>query len=425
VGTLVAGIPFQKRRWDVFVSYAHADFSRVDPIVRLLRKTARLNVWFDVHGGNASEGSAALLSEAIGNSRAAIFFLSNLWKSRKWCDNELEWSFDQQGENGEFSVIAAKLENHDPPAQLKKGEILDFEQITPDAVASLLRSLGGRAPQRVDNGSDVYLSAPWSKRTQLTDRALEALKQPELGWRLVGDSPSHQRFGEKRVEAIVRTTRGMVVVLPYNPLEQKANFTSEFILNEANDAIAAKKPLLLLYEHGVLIPDAIANYAFRSVELDTTANNDALQNALHAFSEKLAQQSRDNTDTFIFYAGSLRDRYEELQLVIERASNMPFERGEGLEGANAPMEIIALIKKAALVIADVSDDRRNTMVEVGAAMALDKELRLLVRNTSPGTLPKKAFMLEGREVFGFDSLEEHLCLCYNFARQYRRKVYFG
>jgi hypothetical protein len=186
-----------------------------------------------------------------------------------------------------------------------------------------------------------------------------------------------------------------------------------------------KKPLLLLYEQGVQIPEEIANYAFRSVELDTSANNDALRNALYAFDEKLTQQTGDNTGAFIFYAGSLKDRYEDLQLVIERASNMPFERGEGLKGANAPMEIIAMIGKAALVIADVTDDRRNTMVEVGAAMALDKELRLLVRNTSPGTLPKKAFMLEGREVFGFDSLEEHLCLCYNFARQYRRSVYFA
>jgi hypothetical protein len=34
-------------------------------------------------------------------------------------------------------------------------------------------------------------------------------------------------------------------------------------------------------------------------------------------------------------------------------------------------------------------------------------------------------MLEGREVFGYDSPEEHLSLCYNFARQYRRKVYFA
>jgi hypothetical protein len=419
----VAGIPFQKRRWDVFVSYAHADFPRVDPIVRLLRKMAKLNVWFDAYGGNASEGSSDLLSKAIGDSRAAIFFLSDLWKSRKWCKNELEWSFAQQSENDEFSVIAARLEKHDPPDQLKTGEILDFEQITPQAVAGLLGSLGGRAPRRVDNDYDIYLSAPWSKRTPVTARALEALRQPDLGWRLVGDSPSHQRFGAKRIEAIVRTTRGMVVVLPYDPSQQAHNYTSPFILDEARDAVAADKPLLLLYERGVLIPEAIADYAFRSVELDASPNSDVLQSALLAFDEKLMQQPRDNTGAFIFYAGSLKDRSEGLKRVVERASNMPFEMGEGLSGVNAPMEIIASIGKAALVIADVSDDRRNTMIEVGAAMALDKELRLLVRNSPPGALPKKAFMLEGREVFGYDNAEEHLSLCYNFARQYRRKVY--
>lgn len=421
----MAGIPFQKRRWDVFVSYAHDDFPRVDPIVRLLSGMAKLNVWFDARGGNASEGSADLLSKAIGDSRAAIFFLSEVWKSRTWCKKELEWSFAQQSENEEFSVIAAKLEKHDPLDQLKASEILDFEEVTPQAVATLLRSLGGRAPRRVDNDYDVYLSAPWSKRTQVTARALEALKQPDLGWQLVGDSPSHQRFGPKRVEAIVRTTRGMVAVLPYDPSQQQHNYTSKFILDEANDAVAADKPLLLLYEQGVLIPDQIADYAFRVVELNINATSDALQSALHAFDEILEQQPRDNSGAFIFYAGSLKDRSDNLKIVVERASNMPFERGEGLSGANAPIEIIASIKKAALVIADVSCDRRNTMIEVGAAMALDKELRLLVKNDPPGSTPKKAFMLEGREVLGYDNPEEHLALCYNFARQYRRKVYFA
>ena len=38
-------------------------------------------------------------------------------------------------------------------------------------------------------------------------------------------------------------------------------------------------------------------------------------------------------------------------------------------------------------MADVSCDRRNTMIEVGAAVALDKELRLLVKNDPPGSTP--------------------------------------
>lgn len=421
----MAGIPFQKRSYDVFVSYAHADFSRVDPIVRLLSRMANVKVWFDDRSGNASEGSSDLLSKAIGDSRAAIFFLSELWKKRPWCKKELEWSFAQQSENDEFSVIAAKLEQHDPLDQLKTGEILDFEKVTPQAIATLLRSLGGRAPRRVDNDYDVYLSAPWSRRTPVTARALEALKQPDLGWRLVGNSPSHQRFGVKRVEAIVRTTRGMVVVLPYDPSQQDHNYTSQFMLGEAKDAVAINKPLLLLYEQGVQIPEEIANYAFRAVQLSVNADSDALQSVLQAFDEKLEQQPRDNSGAFIFYAGSLKNKSDDLKTVVERGSNMPFERGEGLSGMNAPREIVSRIEKAALVIADLSGDRRNTMIEVGAAIALDKELRLLVKNDPPGTAPKKAFMLEGREVFGYDSPEEHLSLCYNFARQYRRKVYFA
>ena len=424
----MAGIPFQKRRWDVFVSYAHDDFPRVDPIVRLLSKMAKLNVWFDARGGNASEGSADLLSKAIGDSRAAIFFLSEVWKSRTWCKKELEWSFAQQSENEEFSVIAAKLEKHDPLDQLKAGEILDFEEVTPQAVAeTLLVRSSVDAARRVDNDYDVYLSAPWSKRTQVTARALEALKQPDLGWQLVETHrAADQRFGPKRVEAIVQTTRGMVVVLPYDPSQQQHNYTSRnSFWTKQKTRLQPTSRFYCSTNRGATIPDQIANYAFRAVELNINATSDALQGALHAFDEILEQQPRDNSGAFIFYAGSLRDKSDNLKIVVERASNMPLERGEGLSGANAPIEIIASIGKAALVIADVSCDRRNTMIEVGAAMALDKELRLLVKNDPPGSTPKKAFMLEGREVFGYDNPEEHLALCYNFARQYRRKVYFA
>ena len=46
---------FPKAAVDVFVDYAHDDFPRVDPIVRLLTGMAKLNVWFDARGGNASK----------------------------------------------------------------------------------------------------------------------------------------------------------------------------------------------------------------------------------------------------------------------------------------------------------------------------------------------------------------------------------
>jgi hypothetical protein len=393
--------------------------------VRLLAGKAGLEVWFDGEAGNAAARSSELLSAAIENSRAAIFLLSEGWTRSNWCKGEYNKSLAEQRGEDEFAIVAARLDEVEAPGWFEIAEIVDLRETLPRAVARLLSSLAGAEPRRVDNAYDVYLSAPWSRPTALTELAITALKRRDLGWRLIGDAPNYKHLGEARVERIVRTTRGMVAVLPFDS-DRGVEKTSPFILEEAQIARAAGKPLLLLSEPGVVIPQELALYASFSIMLapSSDAKTDLL-GALNAFDEIMQQLPEDDTGAFIFYAGSLKSRPDGLKTVVQRGSHMPFEMGEGLSGANAPKAIVDLIRRAALVVADISCDRRNTMIEVGAAMALDKELRLLVKNDPPGSTPKKAFMLEGREVLGYDNPEEHLALCYNFARQYRRKVYFA
>jgi hypothetical protein len=419
----LARVKFQKRRYDLFVSYGDADVARVEPVVRLLAGKAGLEVWFDGEAGNAATRSSELLSGAIENSRAAIFLLSEGWTGSTWCKGEYNKSLVEQRAEEEFAIVAARLDEVEAPGWFEIAEIVDLREISPRAIVRLLSSLGGSEPRRVDNAYDVYLSAPWSKPTALTDLALSAVKRSDLAWRLIGDAPNYKHLREERVEDIVRTTRGMVAVLPFDA-NRGVEKTSPFILEEAGIARATGKPLLMLSEPGVVVPRDLAVYAFCSMTLAPSADAKTdLLDALNDFDEIMQQFPEDDTGTFIFYAGSLKAKTDGLKAVIERGSNMPFEMGEGLSGVNAPKGIIDLIRRAALVIADVSDDRRNTMIEVGAAMALNKQLRLLVKNDPPGATPKKAFMLEGREVFGYDNAQEHLGLCYNFARQYRRKVY--
>jgi len=76
-------------------------------------------------------------------------------------------------------------------------------------------------------------------------------------------------------------------------------------------------------------------------------------------------------------------------LVIERSSNMKCIRGERLSIGNVQAQIVDLIGRAALVIADVSEGRRNTLIEAGVAMGLGTQLRLMARNATPGTPPKE------------------------------------
>jgi hypothetical protein len=220
----------------------------------------------------------------------------------------------------------------------------------------------------------------------------------------------------------------VVAVLPHEPAEGNAQ-TSGYILEEAQLALTEGKPLLLLAEPGVELPEDIVKGAFRrsAIPLGPAAQDrEKLASALEDFDEHLQRAPHDDVGAFIFLAASLRGDPTEmdgLTAVIERSSNMLCVRGERLSGDNVQNAIIHLIRRAAVVIADVSDDHRNTLIEAGIAMGGGTRLKLMCRDPGGGTPLKKRFMFEGQEFFWYKTPEERLGLCYYFARQFRRRVY--
>ena len=98
-------------------------------------------------------------------------------------------------------------------------------------------------------------------------------------------------------------------------------------------------------------------------------------------------------------------------------------RGERVSGDNVQNSIIDLIRRAAVVIADVSDDHRNTLIETGVAMGSGTLLKLMCREPPSGLPLKKRFMFEGQELYWYRTFEQRLGLCYYFARQFRRQIY--
>ena len=146
---------------------------------------------------------------------------------------------------------------------------------------------------------------------------------------------------------------------------------------------------------------------------------------LEAYDDALHHVAHDDTRAFIFFAASLREgpSADDVATVIERASNMQCVRGERLSGDNVQIAIIERIRRAAVVVADVSDDHRNTLIEAGIAMGSGTTLKLMCREPRAGEPLKKRFMFEGQELHWYRTPEERLALCYYFARQFRRQVY--
>jgi hypothetical protein len=420
------GIKLQKRDNDFFVSYGHSDLARVAPLVDMLKRVCGLRIWFDDAEGNAAKRSSELLAGAIGNARGALFCLSEAWKSSTWCKNEYEVSQSEQRMHDGFEIVSLRLDDVEPPAWFNVAEIIDMRQPGTQAIARLLCSLTSDVPHRFDNAEDVYLAAPWSRPSQLARGTFQALRQ--TGWRLVGDTPNLKDLGERRIEAIQRTTRGVVALLPHD-ISQPGNATSPYILQEARLALNIGKPLLLLAEPGVAPPEDLEKGAFRGTAVSLApdpSGHTALADVLDDFDDVLQHVPTDDTGAYIFFAATLRgdpSDADDIASVIERSSNMRCVRGERLSGDNVQTAIIDLIRRAAVLIADVSDDHRNTLIEAGVAMGSGTRLKLMCCEPPAGVPLKKRFMFEGQEFFWYRTPEERLGLCCYFARQFRRRVY--
>jgi TIR domain len=422
----MTAIKLQKRANDFFVSYGHSDLGRVQPLVDLLGRTCGLKVWFDKAEGNAAERSSELLAGAIGNARAALFCVSEAWKRSSWCKDEYDVSLSERRMNSGFDIICLRLDDVDPPTWFNVAEIIDLRESTPPVIARLLRSLASDVPRRFDNAEDVYLAVPWSRPSPLVRETLEVMGR--TGWRLIGDAPNLEYLGEQRIELIQRTTRGVVAVLPFDP-SQPEGATSPYIIQEARLAVDRDKPLLLMAEPDVEPPPDLVSAAFRSTSFKLAPGRDAataLATLLDDFDDTLRHVPHTDTGAFIFFAASLRGDpsvADDTATVIERASNMRCVRGERLSGGNVQTAIIDLISRAAVLIADVSDDHRNTLIEAGIAMGSGTPLKLMCREPPAGEPLKKRFMFEGQELYWYRTPEERFGLCYYFARQFRRQVY--
>lgn len=422
----MAGIKLQKRDHDFFVSYGHGDLDRVVPLVNLLKRECGMRVWFDGADGNASLRSSELLGRAIGNTRGALFCLSESWKRSSWCQNEYDVSLSEQRTHDGFEIVGLRLDDVEPPTWFNVAEIIDLRESNTSAIACLLRSLDSNAPHRSDNKQDIYLAAPWGRPSSL---ALDTFKTlSSMGWRLVGDAPNLKHLGEQRIEAIQRTTRGVVALMPHDA-SHAGTATSPYILEEAGLALKGGKPLLLLIEPGVNPPEDVVSSAFRSQAFTLVPGaegRETLKPVLDDFDDELDHLPHDDTGAFIFFASSLRANpgdAEDIESVIQRSSNMPCVRGERLAADNVQTAIIDRIRRAAVIIADVSDDNRNTLIEVGVAMGCGTQVKLMCKKPIDGAPLKKRFMFEGQEYYWYSTPEERLGLCYYFARQFRRRVY--
>lgn len=421
----MSAIPIQKRPNDLFVSYGRADKARVDPIVDWLRGAAGLRIWYDALAGDASKRSTELLTGAIQSSRGAVFFLSPNWQDSTWCRDEHEFALTERRNSNAYLLIGVRVDDLEIPPWFKISNVLDFRQFDARSATEFLRSLVPDPPVRVDNDQDVYFAGPWSRPSAAAKATLRSLHL--MGWRLVGDSPDHPHFEDsvKRIESIISTSRGLVAVLPFDRTKPPDN-TSPWIIEEVRIACRCGHPYLLLAENDVRIPPELVSGAFRTrvTALSADGPDGSFQQVLADFDDELTRRPHSNARAYSFLATSLLGdggEMDDLISVIERTSNMPCLLGQGLTGTHVQKAIINRIRNAAFVVADVSDENRNSLIEAGIALGSGTPLHLLCRLPPDGSR-KRRFMFEDMEMNWYATPLERLGAVFRIAKMYRRRV---
>lgn len=424
----MSSVPLHKRPKDIFISYSRNDYELVFPIVDWLEGKVGLKIWMDRKSGYASTRTTDDLSKGILESRGVIFFLSSNWKSSTWCTDEHEFALTERRNNNEFLVMAVQLEDCDLPSWFKISHVLDFRKFQSRTSAALLRSLSPNPPSRFDANYDIYLAAPWSSPTEATKKAVKSIAS--MGWRLVGDSPEYPNFDDetKRISSIISTSKGMICVFPYNS-SKPPYFTSRYILEEAYIALRCQHSYLLLAESEVQIPQELIDASFgnRTIQISGENDNLTIHHILDEFDEELTRKPFSDARTYSFLATSLNDEsgeIDDLTSVVMHASNMDCEQGRRLEqkGQYAQQTITDRICRAAFVIADVTDNPLNTLIETGIAMGAGTPLHLMCKKPESG-FPTIRFMFRHMEINWYQNSVERLAIAYRISKLYRRRVY--
>jgi hypothetical protein len=412
---------FNKRPYDLFVSYSHADAEQVRPVVNWLQ-TAGLKVWWDSKNLLPGDRLAAALPDGLLNARAAVFFVSANWIDSTWCEDEYNVALQQRRADRRYRTIALQLDNCSVPPFLANSRFLKMRTFDMAVATVLLQALASDRAPWAHGKDDIYLSRSWHPlEADPPNRICSALARD--GFRLIGDSPDYASYDGMRVRRIIESCGALVAVLPYRDRPQHG-FTSKGMIDEALLAESLGRPYLLFAADGVRLSPALTASAIggKPFPLPQSDNDITLPQALNDLKEEYRPSPRI---AYSFFTTSLlgnEDDINEAIELVEQVTCMECLIGRNLEGLHAQAEIIDRISKSEFVIADVTNDRANSLIEAGIARGAGVPLHLICKLPESGER-RSRFMLRDIETLWYRDAVERVAILHSIARRYRRRVY--
>jgi len=412
---------FNQREYDLFLSHAHADRAFVEDVYAWLTRLAGLKVFYDPAKGTAGASISTMLQREIENCRGVLLVLSDASVESKWVEDEYNIAKDEANEQADFRIVPVRVGDAAGKKLLKGVSWFDIpdNRFAAGAAVAILRGLYAH-PDLPDpaRSRDVYVSASW--RVDGLSALAISRTLIDKGFRLIGDMKDQPDFDLGRIRRIMETCGAFVSVLPFRD-NVEASATArpyKYFLQEIDVAESIGLPTLV-----------VADPRIKRIDKD-----DAIWVRLPTAADRVAPEvarrldllwdewDRPRIGNHVFLAVSQEmersAQFPAIRDTIEVVTGMNTVVGVDLQGQEQASEIQEAIRRAALVIADITDDNVNVCIEAGMARMAGRPYELV----SKGVTRSAPFMIRGpNTLFYRDDLE--LCgAVHRIARTHRRRI---
>jgi len=413
-------LPVRKRPYKFFVSYSHKDYTSVAELVHWLDGVAGLKVWWDDRRLPVGSMIPSALPNAIKQSQAAIFFISQDSARSGWVREEYGAALLQRTKSNDYRIITIKTDDAPIPDFLQTTKWVEMAggKLDAQVAIGLLNALyPSNAANPASGSHDVYISRSWRANESATADAA-CVYFCKAGFRLVGDSEDQKMFDpNNRVRSIMSSCGAVIALVP----DRGNGQTSPFIITEIRLAAELGLPYLLITDDNVLIdPELVDNALERQVfSLAELASNEELGSSLvdilwEGYKQPISPH-------YVFYGASLRQENGISEYVcnaVEIVTGLECIMGQNLYGQHAQREIITRITNALFMLADISGDNKNTIIEAGIARGVGTPVMLLDTGEPRPTL----FMFRDLEVNFYKDSVDLLGIVHRIVYPYRRRI---
>lgn len=418
------GPPLHRRTYHAFLSHAHADRDFVDQLDKWCQEVAGLRIWYDARDLTVGALPASRLPLEINKCRGMIIVISREAIKSRWVEEEYNYAVAQQRRYPHFALIALQIEDCILPGFLPAANVLRL----PNAldVNSAFKILKCFYPATGDAGPDghrdVYVSRSWHEHeSAIANRIVELLHENEF--RLLGDAGDHvgEQDYAKRVTAIIRNCGCFVAVMPFRDNDLT---TSKGVLDEIDIAISEGRPLLVIYDGRVRVPEHLKRYAIEVAVAQATGDfaapevGDRVQDALLSLK---AEYRRPSEPQYVFYDSSPTAsgvRVEHVRHLIHGITSLPCTSREDVRGNDVQKTLLSKIGGAFRMIADIAAPDPDLWLAAGSALASDR-MDVLIRQDEGRPIP---MLLQNRKIERYATDLERLGCLHRVMYDHRRRV---